>query len=78
MRQPNKAVIRERHIILKIEDILTELHGANYFSRISLTEGYHQIKLDPNSRHIITFATHQKLYWYKRLICGISRAFESF
>ena len=78
MRQPNKAVIRESQIIPKIENILTELHGAKYFSRIGLTEGYHQIKLDPNSRHIITFATHQKLYWYKRLICGISRAFESF
>ena len=40
MRQANKAIIRERHIILKIEDILTELHGAKYFSKIDLTEGY--------------------------------------
>ena len=39
MRQANKAIIRERHIIPKIENILTELHGATYFSKIDLTEG---------------------------------------
>ena len=78
MRQANKAIIRERHIIPKIENILTELHGATYFSKIDLTEGYHQINLDPNSRHITTFATHQGLYEYKTLIYGISSTFESF
>ena len=39
MRQASKAIIRECHIIPKIEDILTELHGANYFSKVDLTEG---------------------------------------
>ena len=52
MRQANKAIIHECHIIPKIEDILTKLHGAKYFCKTDLTEGYHQIKLDPNSRHI--------------------------
>ena len=78
MQQADKAIIRECHIIPKIEDILTELHGAKYFSKIDLTEGYHQINLDQNSKHITIFATHQGLYWYKRLIYGISSTFESF
>ena len=39
MQQANKAIICECHIIPKIEDILTELHGAKYFSQIDLTEG---------------------------------------
>ena len=33
---------------------------------------YHQIKLDPNSRNITTFATHQGLYWYKRFMVYIN------
>ena len=78
MWHANKAISCERHIIPKIEDILTELHGAKYFSKIDLTEGYHQIKLDQNSRHITNFATNQGLYRYKRLIYGISSTFESF
>ena len=78
MQHANKAINCERHIIPKIEDILTELHGAKYFSKIDLTEGYHQIKLDQNSRHITNFATNQGLYRYKRLIYGKSSTFESF
>ena len=75
MRQANKAIIRERYVIPKLEDILTEIHGAKYFSKINLTEGYHQIKLAENSRHITPFATHEGLHRYKRLIYGISSAF---
>ena len=43
IRQANKAILRERHMIPKIEDILPELHGACVFSKIDLREGYHQI-----------------------------------
>ena len=60
-----------------MEDTLTELHDAKYFSKLNLTEGYYQIKLDLNSKHNTTFATHQRLYQYKILIYGISSTFES-
>ena len=78
MRQVNQAIIRERHVIPKIEDILTELHGAKYFTKIDMREGYHQILLDESSRHLTTFATHEGLFRYKRLIYGISTGFECF
>ena len=78
MRKANTAVIRERHVIPKIEDILTELNGASIFSKIDLREGYHQILLAEESRHITAFATHEGVFRYKRLIYGISSAFESF
>ena len=68
MEQAYKALIRECHIILKIKDILPELHCAKYFSKIELTEGYHQIKLDSSSKHITTFPTRQGLYWYNTLL----------
>ena len=78
MRRANEAIIRERHIIPKVEDILTELHGAKYFSKLDLREGYHQLELHPDCRDITTFATHKGLFRYKRLIYGVSSAFESF
>jgi len=31
MRQVNIAVVRERYVILKIEDILTKIHGNSIF-----------------------------------------------
>ena len=76
MPQPNRAVIRERHIIPKIEDIFTELHGATIFSQIDLKEGYHQIMLDEESRNITAFAVHEGIFHFKRLIYGINSGFE--
>ena len=78
MRQVNQAIIRERHVTPKIEDILTELHGAKYFTKIDMREGYHQILLDESSRHLTTFATHEGLFRYKRLIYVKSTGFACF
>ena len=61
MRRANEAIIRERHVIPKVEDILIELHSAKCFSKVDLREGYHQLELHPNSRDITTFATHKGL-----------------
>lgn len=78
MRKANTAVIRERHVIPKFDEILPELHQAKYFSKIDLREGYHQLLLHPDSRDITTFATHEGIFRYKRLIFGINSAFEIF
>ena len=78
MCQANKAIVRERHVIPKIEDIFSELHIAWVFSKIDLREGYHQIMLHGNSRDITSFATHKGVYRYKRLMYGVKSAFEQF
>ena len=61
MQQANQAIIEERHVIPKIEDILAELHGAKCFTKIDMREGYHQILLEESTRHLTTFATHEAL-----------------
>ena len=38
-----EAIIRERHVIPTIDNVLTELDRAKYFSKIDFREGYHQI-----------------------------------
>eukprot|EP00111_Clytia_hemisphaerica_P010127 TCONS_00029605-protein len=78
MRKANEAIIRERHVIPKLEDITAELHDATHFSKIDLRDGYHQIELDESSRNITTFATHKGLFRYKRLFYGVNSGFEAF
>nr|XP_006817021.1 PREDICTED: uncharacterized protein K02A2.6-like [Saccoglossus kowalevskii] len=78
MRAPNTAIERERHPIPTIEDLIVDLNGATVFTKIDLNKGYHQIELDPDSRHITTFATHLGLFRYKRLSFGINSAAEIF
>ena len=58
MRSLNKAIIRERHIMPTTDDIIADLNGCKVFSKIDLNQGYHQLPLHPDSRHLTTFSTH--------------------
>ena len=78
MCHANCAVTHERHAIPKIQDILTELHGATIFSKIDLKEGYHQILLDEAYRNITALAVHKGIFRFKLLIYRINGAFDCF
>jgi len=54
------------------------LNGAKVFTKLDLNQGYNQLELAPESRHITTFGTHMGLMRYKRLNFGISSAPEIF
>lgn len=43
MRMPNKAIKLVRHPIPTVNDISVELNGAKYFSKLDLTQAYHQL-----------------------------------
>ncbi|CAC5426706.1 unnamed protein product [Mytilus coruscus] len=78
MRQPNKAISRERHLLPTIDELIQDLTGAILFTKLDLRSGYHQLELRPSSRYITTFSTHAGLFCYKRLNFGISSASEIF
>ncbi|XP_030850192.1 uncharacterized protein K02A2.6-like [Strongylocentrotus purpuratus] len=78
MRNVNKAVIRERHVMPTVDDLISALNGATTFSKMDLNSGYHQLELDEDSRQYTVFSTHAGLYRYKRLNFGVSSASEIF
>ena len=78
MRRANEAVIRERHPIPTVEELLHRLNGSTMFSKLDLKWGFHQIVLDKDSRPITTFTTHRGLFRYKRLMFGLSSAPEKY
>jgi len=75
MREANKAVKREKHLMPTIDDLVAD---ATIFSKLDLSSGYHQLELEPESRHITTFSTRVGLRRYKRLMFGINAASEIF
>ncbi|KAJ8050489.1 hypothetical protein HOLleu_03714 [Holothuria leucospilota] len=78
MREANKAIQRERHVTPTTDDIISNLRGCSVFSKLDLNSGYHQIELDPKSRHLTVFSTHYDLFSYKRLNFGVCSAAEIF
>ena len=78
MRRANLAVKRKRHLIPTIEELLQEMNQSKIFSKLDVKWAYQQIELDPESRDITTFATHEGLFRYKRLMFGVSCAPEMY
>ena len=49
-RQANRAIKRERHPMMTLEDIRYAINGAKYLSKLDLNKAYNQLELHPDSR----------------------------
>lgn len=76
MRQANQAILRERHPIPTVDEVLQEMNGAQYFTKLDLNSAFHQLELDEQSRYITTFVAPSGLYRYRRLMFGVNSAPE--
>ena len=74
MRRANEAIVRERHPIPTVDEVLQ----SSVFSKLDLKWGYHQLELSEGSRDITTVSTHAGLNRYKRLMFGVTSAPESY
>ena len=78
MRRANEAIMRTRHPIPTVDELLSDMNGAVKFSKLDLKWGFHQIELAEHCRDITTFVTHKGLFRYKRLLFGATSAPEEY
>ena len=73
-RKVNKICVPNSYPLPNIDDILAQLSGAKYFSKLDLKSGYHQIKLAEEDRPVTAFVTFMGLYEFTKLPFGLSVA----
>lgn len=74
MRKPNRA-IKDTHIpIPRVEDIRSHLSNCKIFSKLDFKSAFHQLELDPESRHITVFHAGDRLMRYRKLVMGTKPA----
>jgi hypothetical protein len=54
----NKKIIKNRYPIPHINELIDELHGVVFFSKIDLCSGYHQINIREQDIEKTTFRCH--------------------
>ena len=73
-RQLNKATVKDRYPLPRIDDTIDALYGAKYFSTLDLFSGYWQIEIEEADKHKTVVICEYGQYEFNRMPFGLTNA----
>lgn len=71
LREVNYQYEQDKFVLPKIKEVLHNLQGAQYFSKLDLTGGFHHFLVHENSQHFFTFSWRGAQYSFKSAPFGL-------
>ncbi|GJS85841.1 putative reverse transcriptase domain-containing protein [Tanacetum coccineum] len=68
----NKLIVKNRHPLLRIDDLFDQLQGSRVYSKIDLRSGYHQLRVREEDIPKISFRTRYGHYEFQVMPFGLT------
>ncbi|GKC66193.1 putative reverse transcriptase domain-containing protein [Tanacetum coccineum] len=73
-KELNKLTIKNRYPLPRIYDLLDQIQGAQYFSKIDLRSGYHQLRVHKDDIPKTAFRTRYRHFEFTVMPFGLTKA----